>query len=175
MEAFVKPLEQMLLPLFKSLPSLPENAKKTFVNIWPWLALVFGVLQLFAVVGLWNLGHTVNTLVNIYAAAGIAAPNNLGLFYYLGLGSLAIDAVLLLLAVAPLNAHKKSGWDLLFLGALLNLAYGVVIVFDSYYGGFGNLLGALIGSAIAFYFLFQVRDYYTGTKTVATGSTTPKV
>jgi hypothetical protein len=174
METIVKPLEQMLLPLFKSLPSLPENVKNALVKFWPWMALIFGVLQLFAVVGLWNLGHTVNTLVDIYAAAGIAKPNNLGLFYYLGLGSLVIDAVLLLLAVAPLNAHKKSGWDLLFLGALLNLVYGVVIVFDSYYGGFGNLLGSLFGSAIAFYFLFQVRDYYTGIKTVTTGSTTPK-
>lgn len=171
MNALVKPVEEALLPIFKGLPSLPEGARKVLVKIWPILALVFGILQVLAVWSLWNLGHTANELVNYANQLSIAAGNGpvtpeLGLFYYLGLAVLVIDAVILLLAVAPLSAHQKKGWDLLFLGAELNLVYGLVILFDSYYGGMSSLFSTLIGSAIGFYLLFQVRDYYTGAKSV---------
>ena len=169
MNAFVKPVEEALLPLFKGLPSLPEGGRKVLVKIWPILALVFGILQLLAAWSLWNIGHTANELVNYanqlsIATGGGAVTPELGVFYYLGLAVVIVDAIILLLAVAPLSAHQKKGWDLLFLGAELNLLYGLVILFDSYYGGFGNLLSTLIGSAIGFYLLFQVRDYYTGAK-----------
>lgn len=172
MNAFVKPVEEALLPIFKDLPSLPEGGRKVLVKIWPILALVFGVLQVLAAWTLWNLGHTANGLVNYanqlsIATGGSYVTPELGVFYYLGLAVVAVDAVILLMAVAPLGAHKKKGWDLLFLGAELNLLYGLVILFDSYYGGFGSLLSTLLGSAIGFYLLFQVRDYYTGAKSVA--------
>lgn len=172
MNAFVKPVEEALLPIFKDLPSLPEGGRKVLVKIWPILALVFGVLQVLAAWTLWNLGHTANGLVNYanqlsIATGGSYVTPELGVFYYLGLAVVAVDAVILLMAVAPLGAHKKKGWDLLFLGAELNLLYGLVSLFDSYHGGFGNLLSTLLGSAIGFYLLFQVRDYYTGAKSVA--------
>ncbi len=175
MDGFIRPLEQALLPLFKGLPSLPESAKKTLVKIWPVLALIFGIIQLWAVYVLWNLGHSTNVAVDYANQLSIAAGtgtivSSLGFFYYLGLGVLVIDAVILLLAVSPLNARRKNGWDLLFLGATLNLVYGLVILFDSYYGGFGNLVSSLIGSAIAYYFLFQVRDSYTGTRSATTAT-----
>jgi hypothetical protein len=169
MNALVKPVEEALLPIFKGMPSLPESGRKVLVKIWPILALVFGVLQILAAWSLWNIGHTSNELVNyanqlsIATGGGSIAPE-LGVFYYLGLAVVVVDAVILLMAVAPLRAHQKKGWDLLFLGAELNLLYGLVILFDSYYGGFSSLLSTLIGSAIGFYLLFQVRDYYTGAK-----------
>jgi Na+/H+-translocating membrane pyrophosphatase len=169
MDALIKPIEQALMPVFKGLPSLPENGKKGLVNAWPWIALVFGVLQLFAVYGLWNLGHSVNTLVDYTNQLSIASgygpvTPQLGFFYYLGLASLLVDAIILLAAFSPLKTTSKKGWDLLFLGAIVNLIYGVIILFDGQYGGFGNFISAVIGSAIAFYFLYQVRDYYSGTK-----------
>jgi hypothetical protein len=151
MDSIVKPIEQALLPIFKGLPALPENGKKALVRYWPILALVFGVLQIFAVLALWNLGHTVSAYLSVVSAYGATHMPSLGFFYYFGLAVLAIDAVILLVAYSPLKARSKKGWDLLFLGALINLVYG-----------FDKLLGSLVGSAIAFYFLFQVRDYYTG-------------
>lgn len=171
MNALVKPVEEALLPLFKGLPSLPEGVRKVLVKIWPVLALVFGIFQLLAIWSLWSLGHTANEFVSYANQLSIAAGNGaitpeLGFFYYLGLAVLVIDAVILLMAVMPLYAHQKKGWDLLFLGAELNLLYGLVILFDSYYGGVGSLFSTLVGSAIGFYLLFQVRDYYTGTKKV---------
>lgn len=177
MDALIKPFEQALAPLFKGLPSLPENSRKALVKYWPILALVFGVLQLFAVFGLWQLGHTTNTLVDyanevsIASGYGTVTPH-LGLFYYLGMISLAVDALILLVAYAPLKAHSKRGWDLIFLGALINLLYGILIVFDTHYGSVGNLIGSLIGSAIGFYLLFQIRPYYVGEKTTTSASAT---
>lgn len=173
MNAFVKPVEEALLPIFKGLPSLPEGGRKLLVKLWPVLALVFGILQLLAVWTLWNLGHTANGLMDyanqlsIAAGNGLVAQPELGVFYYLGLAVVIVDAAILLMAVMPLYNHQKKGWDLLFLGTELNLLYGLVILFDSYYGGFDSLLSTLIGSAIGFYLLFQVRDYYTGAKSVA--------
>lgn len=174
MDALVRPIEQALQPVFKGLPALPEGARKFLVQIWPVLALIFGLLQLFAVYSLWQLGHTANTLIYDLNQYSVALGNDpvtptLGVFYYLGLGVLVIDAIILLLAVAPLNGRRKKGWDLLLIGSTLNLVYGIVILFDAY-GGFGSLLGTLIGSAVSFYLLFQIRDYYTGAKSAATTS-----
>ena len=73
---------------------------------------------------------------------------------------LVVSAAIMLLAFSPLRAHLKRGWDLLLLGALVNLVYGIVMAFDRSYGGFSSLVSALIGSAIGLYFLFQVREYY---------------
>jgi hypothetical protein len=164
MDALVKPLEALLAPIFKSLPSLPEGVKNTIIKIWPWAALALGILQMFAVLGLWQMGHVANAWVNyaneLSAVTGQPTTYSLGIFYWLGLAMLALDGLLLLCAFAPLRAGKKSGWNLLFLSAIINLVYGIVIVFDGYYGAWSNLFGSLIGSAIAFYFLYQVRDHY---------------
>jgi hypothetical protein len=160
------------LPIFKGLPALPENGKKALVKYWPILALVFGILQIFAVLALWNLGHTVSAYLSVVSAYGVTHMPSLGLFYYLGVAVLAADAVILLAAYSPLKAHSKKGWDLLFLGSILNVLYGIVILFDSAYGGFDRLLGSLLGSAVSFYLLFQVRDYYIGKAKTAKPATT---
>lgn len=91
---------------------------------------------------------------------------------YIGVIMLAIDAVILLLAFPKLQKRQKSGWDLLFLGALINLAYGVVQMF-TYQRGVGSFIGSLIGSAIAFYLLFQVREKFNGTN-ISAANAQPK-
>ena len=64
-------------------------------------------------------------------------------------------------AFSGLKARKKSGWNLLYYALLLNLAYGIVMAFTNY-GGFSYLIGAVIGSAIGLYLLFQIRSSYLG-------------
>jgi hypothetical protein len=171
MDAIVKPFEQLLAPLFKNLPALPENGKKALVKYWPVLALIFGVLQILAVFALWQLGHAVSAYLSVAMAYGSVA-STLGFFYYLGLVVLAVDAVILFMAYAPLKAHSRKGWDLLFFGSLLNLLYGIVIIFDGAYGGLDKLVGSLLGSAVAFYLLFQVSEYYMGKAKTAKPSNT---
>lgn len=144
---------------------LPQNAKKSIVEWSPWINLILGLFALWAAKWLWDLGHAVTQVINnIYQAFGsnAAVQPRLGLFYYLAFIALLIEAVLLLLSVPGLKARSKSrGWNLAFYGALFNLVYGLLYMFSSYAGGPSKLISTLIGSIIGFYFLFQIRSYYT--------------
>jgi len=163
----IKPLEDKLAGVFKNLPQLPEQTKKSLVKFFEWISIIFGVLQVIAVVSLWSVGHRVNeisSLVNEYSRFynGQTTVPGLSVFYYIALAFLAVSAVTLLLAYPGLKARKKVGWNWLFVGTLVNLLYGVSSVFiNSYYGGGGGrLFSSILGSAISFYLLFQVRDQY---------------
>jgi len=143
---------------------VPESGRKSLAhNMW-WLALVFGVLELWAAWALWHAAHLVDQLVDytnsLYSAYGVApVDHNLGPVYYLAFGMLLVTAVLALLAAPHLKAMKKAGWNLMFYSILINVVYAVVVLFADY-GGFGNMLAALVGSVVGAYLLFQVRDQF---------------
>lgn len=162
---------------------LPPSARKSLAGAMWVLALIFGVLQLWAAWGFWHLGHITNQLVdyaNTLSAAygtGETVQQHLGLFYYLSLLVLAFDAVLLLLAVPGLKAFKKQGWNFLYYSLLVNLAYGVVRAFSDVGGGIGQILWSLVASGIGAFFLFQIRSYFMGMRPaghLGVEKTTPK-
>lgn len=142
---------------------LPKAAREWIVKVSPWLALVGGVLSLWASWSFWQAGHYVNRLVDwantLSAAYGGETVRHLGAMWYLSFVVLLVQAVLLLLAFPGLRDHKKSGWNLVFLGSLVAVALGVVQLFVSGYG-FSSFIGSLIGAAISFFILFQIRSYY---------------
>ncbi len=157
----LKSVEVKLQKAFKDLPPLPANAKESLVKAWPWIALVFGVLQLMAAYSLWRLTSYVerlNTLITYYTAASPMSTTD-KMVIYLGVIVLLADAIILLNAYPHLKTRSRRGWDLLFLGALINVAYGFVQIFISG-RGIGSFVFSLIGSAIGFYLLFQVQDKY---------------
>ena len=158
-------LEAALAGLYKGAPKLSQNAKKTIVNIWPIAALVFGVLQLWAAWVLWDWGRNVNKVLDVFNSylGTDVGVRNLSAIYWISLVVLVVDAILLLAAYRGLKARAKSGWNLLFYGALLNAVYGVFSAFNDY-GGAGSLIIQLIVSAIVLYFLFAIRDQYSGAK-----------
>lgn len=163
-------LENGLAGVYKGTPKLGNDAKKSLVKVWPWLALVFGILQLLAAWSLWHWGHTVNRFVDYanslsqaYGIDNVGTTAHLNVFYWLSLIVLAVDAVILLMAFSGLKKRAKRGWNLLFYSALLNGVYGIVSAFNNY-GGFGSLVMQLVVSAIVLYFLFQTRDQYTSSK-----------
>jgi len=165
-----QPLENSLDDLFgKQAPQLPSNAKKALVQYVPWITLILGVLSAWTTYVLWHWAHVANTFVNyansISAAYGgpQIATTRLTFGIWLGIGVLAVEALLYILAFPGLRNRKKSGWNMLYYALLINIVYGLVIMFTDY-GGVGNLIGTLIGSAIGFYFLFQIRGSYTGAK-----------
>lgn len=162
---------------------LPRNARKSLAGAMWVIALIFGVLQLWAAWGFWHLGHVTNAFVDyansLSAAYGTGETvQHLGFFYYLSLIVLAVDAVLLLLAVPGLKAFKKQGWNFLFYSLLVNVLYGVVRTFSDIGGGIGQILWSLVASGIGAFFLFQIREQFMGVhpaERVGAERTTPRV
>lgn len=164
--AALKKAEQSLQDVFKGLPPLPANAKESLAKAWPWLALVFGVLQLAAAWALWRLTQVTQALsdfansLSVYYTGRTVGLSSLDkTLIYLGLAVLVVDAVILLMAYPELKKRTARGWDLLFLGALLNLLYAVLTIFIDG-RGMGSFIFSLLGSGVGFYLLFQVREKY---------------
>lgn len=165
----IRKLETQLDELLhrKAPVQLPENARKVIARALWWLALAFGVLQLLAAWSLWRAGERADELVDFANSISIYASDpveSLGFFFYFSLALLVVGALILLAAFQGLKEFKKRGWDLLFYGLLLNVAAGAVMIFAEYGGGVGDFIMSLIVSGVGAYFLFQVRDYFTGTK-----------
>lgn len=174
-------LEENLNDVFtKKVPALPENIKKFIVEWSPWFALIGGVLTLWAAWTLWQWAHVADDLINWSnrlsesLGGGTVSTSSMTAGIWLAIAVLALQAVLYLLAFPGLRDRKKSGWNLLFYGMIVNVVYGVVVVFTDY-GGVSSLFGTLVGTAIGGYVLFQVRDHYLGEKRPAAPTTTPKV
>ena len=159
-------LENSLEDIFvKKAPPLPAGGKKAIVEYLPWISGLIGLLTLYTVYVVWDWAHFASRLTDyansISAAYGgpTVVTERLTLFIWISMAVLAVEAVLYLLAFPALRARKKSGWNLLFYAALLNVVFGLVVLFTDY-GSVGNLIGSLIGSAIGMYFLFQIRSAY---------------
>lgn len=160
-------LETSLADVFdKSVPKMPQNARKSLAKAMWIIALVFGVLQLWLAYDFWRLGHAIdrgldylNTTLSPYYGDTVGG---LGVIYYASLLFLAIDAVILLLATPGLKAFKKTGWNLLFYGLIINVVYGVVRIFSDIGGGASAFFGVLISTAIGAYLLFQIRSEFKG-------------
>lgn len=160
-------LESVLAGIYKGAPKLSDKAKKTITDVSPWIALILGVLQLIAAWQLWQWGHQLNRAVDVlnsYLGTSVGVPH-LNVFYWVSLVVLVVDGVILLMAYQGLKSRVKAGWNLVFYGTLLSAVYGVFSAFNDY-GGAGSLIIQLVVSAVVLYFLFQIRDRYSGAKSV---------
>ena len=161
-------LEKSLEGVFvKSAPKLPEGGKRFLVQWLPWLNLIAGILTLWSVYALWHWAHLADGLVNyvnqLSAAYGgtTVGIHRLSATVWLGLAVLAVEGILFLMAFSPTKARAKRGWDLMFYALLVNLVYGILVIFTDY-GGVGNFVGYLIGTVIGLWLLFQIRGKYSG-------------
>lgn len=161
-------LENSLERVFvKSAPKLPEKGKEMLVSWLPWINLVLGILTLWAVYWLWQWAHVandltgyVNELSRAYGGPDVAV-RELTAMVWVGLIVLAVEAVLFIMAFQATRTHSKKGWDLMFYALLVNLVYGILVIFTDY-GGVGSFIGYLIGSIVGFWLLFQIRSKYLG-------------
>lgn len=177
--AYLKELETKLHNVFGvQAPKMPEGGKKFFVQYLPILTLIGGVLTVLAAWSLWQAAHTVSRLAEwanefsrTYGGETVST-SQMTFWVWLALGFLAVNAVLYFMAYGPLKAHAKRGWDLLFYTALLGVAYSVVTIFVDG-RGFGSFLLGLLGSAIGFWILFQIRPAYVHKTTVKTAPAKP--
>ncbi len=158
----------------KSPVQLPENFKKAIVDLLPWIVLVFSGLMLLSAWRLWDWANTVNQLAdlanNFSRALGgedVVSKTRLTAGVWVALAALVAEALLYLAAFfGGLRERKKSGWNYLFYAALVNIIYGITLLFTDYNNA-GGFVGSLIGSVIGLYFLFQIRSYYAGGRSTA--------
>ncbi len=175
--AALQQAEKTIGNIFKDLPSLPKNSKEALVNSWPWIALIFGVLQLAVAYWLWKSIETLEAITNIannislvYTGTQIGLSSIDRTLIYLGVAILVVDAVILLMAYPHLKQRAKRGWELVFLGTLIYMLYTVLALFIEG-RGIGDFIINMLGAAVSFYLLFQVREFYKG----STSHTTTKV
>src|ERR1700722_9124627 len=128
-------LETWLAREFKTLPNLSQDTKKSIVDVWPSVAIIFGVLQLLAAISLWHTGHEalhlINTVSRLYVNPTTAVIH-LNAAYWVSLVALVIDGLVLLTAFPQLRWHAKGGWNMLFYGTLIYFVYSICAVFDNY-------------------------------------------
>ena len=141
----VASLEDLLNEYFgKKAPQLPANIKEAIVKYSPWITLVVLLLSLPAVLVIFGLGTVMSPFMYL---GGLRA----GTQFTLSLLVLAVTIVLEAMAISGLMKRSKKGWNLIFYATLVG-AVSSVLSF--------NFGGLIIGTALSFYLLFQVRSYY---------------
>lgn len=156
----LRSLETRMGHIFTKAPTLPDSSREALVDLWPWIALIFGVLQLLAAGVLVRLLRLTATVGPISGALVISGTERVAI--YVGIAVLIIDAVILLLAFPKLRWRSRRGWELLFLGSLLNFGYTIISFFIHSRGILPAVFG-LLGSVVGFYLLYQVRGAYKAT------------
>lgn len=127
----------------KKTPKLPESVAKFLVKYGPYLmliALLFQVPIMLASVGL-------SALVPVAFLGGIRARYSFNVWSLFAL----IVMVLEFVALPGLFKKKISSWRLLFYVSLISGLLSLVTF---------QLGSLIIGTAICWYFLFQIKKYY---------------
>ncbi|MBW7955655.1 hypothetical protein H3C66_02880 [Patescibacteria group bacterium] len=136
--------------VFKGLPHLPSSIVDILVKIAPWLALLGGVLGLIA-----------GPLIGILGSLGSIMTLS-PYFMFVTIVTMVVtlaNSILLLMAFSPLRQQMMRGWVFLFWAQLLSV---VDIVLSLLQGQTASIVGGLIGLAIGFYILFEIRGSYKG-------------
>lgn len=139
-----KNLESQLEAVFtKSLPALPTKAVDFLVMISPYLAILGVVAGIPAITALLGLGR----VMSVYRLTGVS----LGFTYQLANVLMIVQMILMGLSVQGLFARKLSAWRLMYYSAWISAVAGLFS---------GGIVTMLIGGAISFYLLFQVKKAY---------------
>jgi phosphoglycerol transferase MdoB-like AlkP superfamily enzyme len=148
----VSALESSLATLFAKTPHLPHNIVEILVVIAPWLALLFGVLGVIALIPMLMLIPMAS-----FSAPMMGAVAAYGWYPMMIVGFFAgiVSTILNFLAFSPLLKRMKKGWNLLFYSTLLSV---VVTLVQIVFGSSGAL--SIIGSLVGLWLLFEVRGQY---------------
>lgn len=158
-------IEKYLHDLYKNAPALPRNIRDNLAKATPWLALIYGVLQILGAFALAGILSQANRIEQAYDRA-FGTTSNVPvlssaeeLLIYIGISLLFIQAVLLLLSVPRLMRFEYKGWGHLFLVFLINLLYAVTALFISD-RSVSSFLWNILVCGISFYLLFQIRGHF---------------
>ena len=139
--------------LVQKAPPLSKAVKDFFVQYGPWILLFFLVLGCIGFILLIPLLFAVSAVSSVIGVASQGAIFGIGgtftLLIYLAIG--IVQLVLEGLSIPGLLNKTKAGWNYLFYAQIIGAILAIL-----------NLsLVAVVISAIYFYVLFQIREYYT--------------
>lgn len=159
----VRKIEDQVASWYKNAPHLPADVSRWIAtNAW-WLALIgliFGAFGVLSIVSITFFAGAILAGVGGAVGAAIGGIAFVAVFISL-LFSIAV-LILLAMAIQPLKAGTKKGWNILFLITLLevaSLAFPLLLTFDV----FGTIWG-LLWAGVGGYFLFEIRQYFIGKK-----------
>jgi hypothetical protein len=112
-------------------------------NIIPWIALIFGILGVFAGI----------SLIGVSPLGLMGGVHNSALLLLSGIASL-VASVMMLIAFPKLQKRLMGGWVLLFWSEVVNIASSLLTL------SVGSVIATVIWAAIAFYILFQIKSHY---------------
>jgi hypothetical protein len=138
-------------------PALPVKGKEVIVKIAPWLSLIMIVVAAPAVLALVGFGAYLGRYAMYGAYSG-------GWYWIFSAATILLN----ILALPGLFKPSKSGWMFSFYAVLVSGISSLVMM---------NIPSLIIGLAIGFYLLFQIKPYYFGGAAVTppTMPTTPTV
>jgi hypothetical protein len=120
----------------------------------PWLTLMLCfILAPLVLIGI-AMGGFLGFITSFYEL-------NTNMFYWLTIILLLAQLILMGMAIPKLLHERRSGWNLLFVAALLG---GITVTANIFAQFVHPILGTLVGLAtfsVILYTLFQVRSYYS--------------
>lgn len=168
-------IEQSAAKVFKDLPHFPKSVRNWVgENAW-WIVLigvvlgVFGVLSSLAALTVFGSAFVGVAVV----AGGSAAAGVVILSAVVTLVGYIVTVVLEALAIQPLKAKKKRGWDLIFMAWIVNLILALVSavvnvgVGSNIFGVVSGLVWTAIVAAVGLYILFEFRSFYLSPQSTA--------
>ncbi|MDH7475932.1 MAG: chromate transporter [Microgenomates group bacterium] len=150
LKSSLKSLEETLNLYFgKKAPALPTNIKELIVNLAPYLAILGVILSIPAILAILGIGAAFAP----WGMMGGWATGRIfwGTGYYINMAFLIVIVILQALSISGLMKRTKAGWNYMFYASLVGVLQNLILF---------NLGGLIIGGAISFYCLFQVREYY---------------
>jgi hypothetical protein len=142
-------LEKKLVEVSAKLPQLPDSVDEFIVKYGPYLmivGLVFGVLGLLTTFGLMAAFSPLASVGYAYGY-GYRYGAHFSLF---GLVEL-VSMVLMAIAIPGLLKRTKAAWNLMFYASFVTAISYLVSM---------NLGSLIIGMALNWYCLFQIRKFY---------------
>lgn len=155
-------IEQSLAKVFEGFPHLPKSVREWIAdNVW-WIVIIGVVLGALGL--LWILFATAlfgPFLIGYIAAVATVQQSVITtlvsvISFAAGVATLVLEAM----AIQPLKAKLKRGWNLIFLSVLISFAASVINALLG--ANIGSLLSTILGTGIALYLLFELRAYFGG-------------
>ncbi len=141
MDQFIKTLDEYF---GKKAPQLPVKAKEIIVKVSPYLAILGIVFMVMSIVPLMML---VFGLGAVSVLAGYVPMQNA----YISIAVMLATGIICAMAIPGLFKRTKYAWNLMFYSQLVSAVGSLLSL---------NIISLIIGLAIGFYILFQVKSYY---------------